>query len=77
MIFKVTLAEAGNVKANIYNLKGEKVAEITDAYLSPGVYRSKWDGKNDNGKYVASGVYLFKLEQEGKRAKVKRFTVIK
>ena len=71
-IFKLTLAESGNVKMAVYNLKGQKVANITDAYLSKGIYKSKWDGKDDNGKYVSSGVYFCKIAIDGKEIKVKK-----
>jgi len=40
----------------VYNLKGQKMVSIMDVYLSKDIYKSKWDGKDDNGKYASSGV---------------------
>ena len=49
------------VKLTIYNLRGEKVTELLDAFQSTGWKVVSWDGKNSRGKGVASGVYFCKL----------------
>jgi hypothetical protein len=55
----------------IYNTSGEQVAEIPKIDIpssGPGLHHSGalWYGKNDNGAYVASGIYIVYLEAEGK-----------
>ncbi len=49
-------------KIEIYNLKGEKVAEPLNKRLKAGIHKAKWDGKNFKGKPVASGLYLYKIK---------------
>ena len=55
------LIESGNVKLEIYNIKGQKVKTLMDCYMSPGRSEMIWNGKDDNGKPVGSGVYLYQL----------------
>ena len=45
----------------IYNIKGQLVRTLVDEPKGPGTYRVIWDGKSDDGKAVASGVYLYQL----------------
>lgn len=57
----------------IYDLSGNLVREIPGEkflFTDPGEYKSgiRWDGRNENGEYVASGIYIYLLEAEGKSA---------
>jgi hypothetical protein len=45
----------------IYNLLGQKVSTLVNESLEPGTYRATWDGKNDAGEKVPSGVYFYRL----------------
>ena len=74
---KLELARAGNVRLELYNLKGEKVKTLMDAYLSTGTYKVRWDGRDNNGKYVASGTYFCKFAREGRIRQVRKITVVK
>ena len=74
---KLELARAGNVRLELYNLKGEKVKTLMDAYLSTGTYKVRWDGRDNNGKYVASGTYFCKFAREGNLRQVRKITVVK
>ena len=56
------LSEEGNVKLEIYNIKGQKVKTLLDCYMSPGRSEMIWNGKDDNEKGVSSGVYFYKLQ---------------
>jgi flagellar hook assembly protein FlgD len=46
----------------IYNLRGQLVKTMIDDELSPGRYELTWDGTDENGEKVASGVYLYRLK---------------
>jgi YVTN family beta-propeller protein len=46
----------------IYNILGQKVRTLVDEPKQPGNSVSTWDGKNDKGKEVASGIYLYRLK---------------
>ena len=71
---RLTLKEAGNIKLVAYNLKGQKVKTLIDAYSGAGEFTCKWDVKSE---HIASGVYFIKLMQDGKNTKVKKMMVVK
>jgi len=60
-----TLKKTGHVTLHIYNVLGEKVKTLLDQDQPAGLYRIDWDGENDNGKPISSGIYLYKLEVNG------------
>ncbi|MCJ7578327.1 MAG: T9SS type A sorting domain-containing protein, partial [candidate division Zixibacteria bacterium] len=71
-----TLKKTGHVTLHIYNILGEKVKTLLDQDQPAGLYRIDWDGKNDNGKPVSSGIYLYKLEVNG-FSEAKRMLLLK
>jgi len=56
------LPKAGEVTLRIYNLLGEEVITLHQGNLEAGSYQFLWNGKNQYGQNVASGVYLYRLE---------------
>jgi subtilisin family serine protease len=46
----------------IYNLRGQLVKTLIDEELSPGRHKLTWDGTDETGEKVASGVYLYLLK---------------
>lgn len=57
-----SLAKTANVKINIYNLQGQRIRTLVQQKYSAGQFSVQWDGRNDQGKAVASGIYLYKME---------------
>lgn len=49
------------VKADIYNVIGQKVRTLLDAYYRADTYELNWDGNNDAGNLVANGIYFCHL----------------
>ena len=52
------LSEACHVSLKIYNIRGQLVRALLDASLPAGRYTVQWDGTNESGTIVASGVYF-------------------
>ena len=52
-----------NAKVNIviFNLLGERIATLVDRDLQAGYYTTKWNGRADSGKPLASGLYFYKM----------------
>ena len=71
-----TPGQAENAKLEIYNLKGQKIKTLVDDKLAAGYHSVVWDGKDDTGKPVASGIYMYKL-QSGKLSLTKKMTLIR
>ncbi|MBN2000104.1 T9SS type A sorting domain-containing protein [candidate division KSB1 bacterium] len=57
--------ESGFGELKIYNLQGQLVRELINKHLDPGHYSVVWNGHDDNGKLLPSGVYLYTLEING------------
>ncbi|HVP35418.1 MAG TPA: FlgD immunoglobulin-like domain containing protein, partial [Terriglobales bacterium] len=45
----------------IYNILGQKVRTLVDEVKAPGSYQVVWDGKDNNGLAVGSGIYFYQL----------------
>ncbi len=50
------------VQLEIYNLLGELVRVLVDEVKQPGEYAVVWNGRDDQGKVVPSGIYIYKLK---------------
>lgn len=59
---KFTLANKEKVKIEVFNVLGQRIRTLIDKPLSGGEYTVKWDGRNDQGNMVASGIYLYRLK---------------
>jgi hypothetical protein len=55
------LASSSVVSLKIYDLLGQQVATLASGLRQPGAYSVQWDGRNDRGEQVSSGVYFYKL----------------
>ncbi|MDP8269618.1 MAG: right-handed parallel beta-helix repeat-containing protein, partial [Candidatus Tenebribacter davisii] len=55
------LPNNGKVELAIYNLKGQKVKQLLSDQLSAGQYSVVWNGRDESGKPVASGIYFYKF----------------
>ena len=51
-----------DVSLTIYNVLGQTVTHWSANSLAAGNYRYEWDGKNENGTTIASGIYLYRLQ---------------
>lgn len=55
------LPAAGPVSLRVHDLAGRVVRILTDGPQAAGVHRVVWDGRDDQGRSLASGVYLYRL----------------
>jgi flagellar hook assembly protein FlgD len=58
------LSEAGQVILEVYNLRGQKVKTLVNDNLKEGYHTTVWNGKDEDGKQVSSGVYFYKMKSE-------------
>lgn len=59
---RYSVAKESSVEVVIYNVQGRKVRTLLKKNKSAGEYRVVWDGKNDRGQQVATGVYFCRLK---------------
>ena len=55
------LPEAGRVRLAIYNLLGQEVRVLVDERMEAGSFTATWDGTDELGRRVASGIYLYRI----------------
>jgi hypothetical protein len=60
------LASDMPVRLAVYSVDGQKVRELVSGQMSAGRHSVVWDGRDDAGQTVSSGVYLYRLEAGGK-----------
>ena len=55
------IPSATSVKIDIYDMSGRKVKTLVDMFASAGTYSVVWNGRNDKGDTVASGIYVYRM----------------
>jgi subtilisin family serine protease len=70
------LPEKCNIELNVYNILGEKVKTLALGEFVAGSHAVTWDGRNDDGSVVASGVYFYKLKGDNQTL-TKKMTLLK
>ena len=48
----------------LYDILGQRVATLVDQEKGPGRYEAVWNGRNDAGQNVSSGVYIYRLKAD-------------
>lgn len=66
-----------NIELSIFNLKGEKIRTLARNKYTKGSHSINWNGDDEFGKSVASGIYYYKLNVNGKNKAVKKCLLLK
>lgn len=70
------LPTPGHVKFEIYNILGQNVKTLVDEYQDAGTYKVTWDGDDNTGSSVASGVYFYRVSA-GEFKDIKKMVLMK
>jgi len=62
--FNLSRKDAKNANIEIYNIKGQKVKQLRIKNYELGINKINWDGKDESGKQVQSGIYFYKLKSD-------------
>jgi len=76
---RYNLAQAEHVDLSIYNVQGQCIQKLVDAYQTGGTYSVQWNGQV-KGMAAASGIYFARLYAEGKQgaqSQVQRMVMLK
>ena len=65
--------DATQVSLTVYDVLGQQVRQVWDGPLAAGTHRFTWDGRDEAGKGVAAGVYVYKVAVDG-RVEAKKTT---
>ena len=61
-VIEYELPQSGEIQLMIYDVTGQRVASLASGLREAGTYAPRWDGRDDAGRRMASGVYLYRLE---------------
>jgi len=61
-VIKFSLPQDARVTLKVYNILGQVVNTLVDEALPAGNHSATWDGKNEQGRDVASGVYFYRIK---------------
>ncbi len=61
-----SMPTAGHVNLAVYNLKGQLVKTLVNGNVNIGEHKVVWNGTDDNGQFVSSGVYFYRLNTNGR-----------
>lgn len=72
-----SVPRATKVTLTVYNTLGQKIKTLVNDVKSAGNYVIRWDGTNENGHKVCSGVYIYKLSTNAGYTKSRKMVFLK
>ena len=63
-----------SIKLDIFNAKGVHIYRLFEGDKRAGIYTLSWDGKNNNGQEVSSGVYIILLQENNMQYNQRHYT---
>jgi len=73
----VVIPEKRNIKVEVYNILGEKVSELYNGELGPGIHYMEWNGKDERNTSLSSGVYFYLLRMENSKNISRKMVLMK
>jgi hypothetical protein len=64
------------VNLTVYDIRGRRVRTLVDSDLDPGTHKIHWNGRDERGQPIASGIYLYTL-RAGNETFTRKMTVLK
>jgi plastocyanin len=73
--YKISGDQPAHIVIAIYNIQGQKLAELVNGMQSPGEHTIQWNGKDHWGNIVSSGIYLYRLKHDAFH-QIRRMTLL-
>ena len=73
---KYSMASAGSVALVVYNVTGQRIRTLVNESKPAGTYTTVWDGRNDGGRSVATGIYFYRL-RAGSFSEVRKMILLR
>jgi hypothetical protein len=77
LTLQLSLKQRGRLSCEFYNLKGQKVRSLADAQYASGEHLLIWDGCDNSGNKLSSGVYFMRMHLDGKLIATRKMVVVK
>jgi hypothetical protein len=75
-VIEYTLPFASSVQLVVYNAYGQTVRRLVHSQQPAGHHRAVWDGKDERGSVVSSGIYYYRLKADNE-ARIGQMTIVK
>ena len=75
-VISYALPRSSHVAVTVYNILGQRVRRLIDTYQPAGWHTIQWDGKDQRGQSVATGIYLYRISA-GDYVKTKKMLLLK
>jgi len=75
-VISYSTPKPAQIRIEIYNAIGKKIRTLVDDYVQAGQHQIIWDGKNDNGIQVSTGIYYY-IMQSGSFRSMKKAVFMK
>lgn len=66
----------GNVRLTVFNVLGQQVSTLVDEFMPAGKHTVTWDGRSNDGRSAASGIYFYRI-QANDFIETKKMTLLK
>jgi len=57
--------QSSHVVIEVFNLLGQRLQKLVDEKKAVGIYKVTWDGRDESGNSVGSGIYIYKMQADG------------
>jgi hypothetical protein len=75
-VIRYQLPVASEVRITIFNALGQEIRTLVNGRQAPGQKAAVWDGRNDHGQVVNSGIYFYRLKA-GERVQTKKMVLMR
>ncbi len=75
-VINYSIPRQGYVRIELFNILGQTVKLLVDDWLLPGQYSISWNGRNQNGRDMASGIYFYRLTSD-QSSSVRKMVLLK
>ena len=62
--YQIPVGSYDRVILKVYDMRGSLVNTLVDRFESPGIHSAVWDGRDDSGNMVSSGIYIYQLKAD-------------
>ena len=73
---RFNVASAGNVVIEVFNVRGQRIITLLNEHKEIGKHFTTWNGRDESGREVSSGIYLYVMRMEG-FSQMQRMTLMK
>ena len=76
-VIRFSLSESADVDLGVYALSGQRIATLASGWRPAGAYELQWDGADDPGRILASGIDVYRLKVGGETLAKRKLSLLR